>query len=379
VVSLATGGLENSTISLENNDDDNSDQAYGNDLETNRRYLTFSWWLLHRGWKEVMHKVEAAVTEVFGPLSPRDDISMTKFSELTLEVRKKIEGATEAERTEKQWLEYLLPPQEQEEYVLNESGMIGSSQEGLPGKPLITPSLRRLLDETADLIDSPPFTHVLTLLLDAGYSTLVDNKIASQAYKVPQEAQATSTSQVIELVDPKPVKLPVVLATLSRQAHSIGNGMPNEYLQSMETVRDLEAFAAVVYSSNWENDMVPLDDEEPGLTGETAKRVASDMKEKGKVVAQQVTTRLPEVTKEDVQKTASEVIDRTKIVADQALGKGKQVAATLSEAGMEVIKEAASGAESAVDVTTSTLESAWGRATQSVKSDDGLPGPVVQT
>ena len=28
--------------------------------------------------------------------------------------------------------------------------------------------------------------------------------------------------------------------------------MPNEYLQAMETVRDLEGFAAIVYSSNFE-------------------------------------------------------------------------------------------------------------------------------
>src|SRR5436305_9383736 len=32
VVSLATGGVEQSTISLENHDDDNQDQAYGSDF-----------------------------------------------------------------------------------------------------------------------------------------------------------------------------------------------------------------------------------------------------------------------------------------------------------------------------------------------------------
>jgi peroxin-3 len=36
--------------------------------------------------------------------------------------------------------------------------------------------------------------------------------------------------------------------------------MPNEYLQKMETVRDLEAFAAVVYSSNWEQEIRADDD-----------------------------------------------------------------------------------------------------------------------
>lgn len=32
----------------------------------------------------------------------------------------------------------------------------------------------------------------------------------------------------------------------------IGNGMPNEYVQAMEEVRELDAFAAVVYSSHFE-------------------------------------------------------------------------------------------------------------------------------
>jgi peroxin-3 len=46
---------------------------------------------------------------------------------------------------------------------------------------------------------------------------------------------------------------------MTRQAHSIGNGVPNPYLQAMEQVRELEAFAVVVYSSNFEF-------EEPGYS-----------------------------------------------------------------------------------------------------------------
>jgi peroxin-3 len=256
VVSLATGGMEQSTISLENHDDDNPDQAYGNDFETNRQYLTFSWWLLHRGWKKVMLKVEAAVKEVFGALSIRDDITMQRFSELTLEVRKRVEGATEAERNAGGWLEYVLPPKEEEDFVLKESGMASekSTSEIAP--------LRRLIDETSDLVDSPPFSHVLTLLLDAGYSTLVDQKVAQQAFKMPPVPEISDLEgpRVTEIIDSK-VKLPIVLAILTRQAHSIGNGVPNEYLQAMEQVRDLEGFAAVVYSSNWESEISPLEEE----------------------------------------------------------------------------------------------------------------------
>lgn len=265
VVSLASGAMNESIISLENNDDDNPDQAYGNDFETNRRYLTFSWWLLHRGWREIMLKVQVAVKEVFGTLSIRDDISLEKFSELTLEVRKKVEGATEAERSTSKWLQYLLPPKDQEEFVLRESGMTKepTSPESPSTGSFGTTPLRRLLDETSDLIESPPFSHVLTLLLDAGFSTLVDQKLAQQSFKMTAASAVPNLNapRVQEIVDAKPVKLPIVLATLTRQAHNIGNGVPNEYLQAMEQVRDLEAFAAVVYSSNWENEITPMTEE----------------------------------------------------------------------------------------------------------------------
>ena len=98
VVSLASHPSQDPTISLENHDDDNVDQAYGNDFETNRKFLTFSWWLLHRGWRDLMLQIEGAVKEVFGLLNPREDIQLDRLSALILDVRRKIEGATPEER-----------------------------------------------------------------------------------------------------------------------------------------------------------------------------------------------------------------------------------------------------------------------------------------
>ena len=98
VVSLASHSPKDPNISLENRDDNNNGQAYGNDFETNRKYLTFSWWLLQRGWRELLAKVEPAVQDVFGPRKPNEDITLEKLSGLILDVRRKIEGATEEER-----------------------------------------------------------------------------------------------------------------------------------------------------------------------------------------------------------------------------------------------------------------------------------------
>ncbi len=98
VVSMASHSPQVLTISLENRDDDNAEQAWGNDFETNRKFLTFSWWLLHRGWWQVMEKVKTAVETVFGPLNPRQDIPLERLSALFLEVRRNVEGATPEER-----------------------------------------------------------------------------------------------------------------------------------------------------------------------------------------------------------------------------------------------------------------------------------------
>ncbi|KAH6897009.1 Peroxin-3 [Thelonectria olida] len=253
VVALATGSQQ-ATISLENNDDDNADEAYGNDFDMNRKYLTFSWWLLNRGWADLSRRVESAVRTVFGNLSPRDLLSFERFSDLMMEVRKLVEGATAEERRKANWLKVLLPPQDQEDEVIRESGILEDTPAQQVNHPSSAAILRRLLDETADLIESPSFSHVLTLLLDSGFSYLVDNKLSTEAFQLP----ATDGIVTPELKDQqrsKVILLPKILSVLTRQAHVIGNGVPNEYLQRMEAVRALEAFAAVVYSSNWETEI----------------------------------------------------------------------------------------------------------------------------
>lgn len=90
---MAAPQKTDSTISLENHEGVRSHNAA--DFETYRKFLSFSWWLLHRGWQDIRIKVEAAVQEVFGPLSPREEITFQRLSELIIETREKVEGETE--------------------------------------------------------------------------------------------------------------------------------------------------------------------------------------------------------------------------------------------------------------------------------------------
>ena len=161
-----------------------------------------------------------------------------------------------------------MPPRELEDYVLQESGVLAANETSVQAES----NLRHLLDETSDLIDSPSFAHILSLLNNEAFSHLIDNKCAAEAFKVPQSHPATQQAETSphpegfasdvtitpsssKISPPKKAKLATILAVVSRQAQSIGNGAnpPNEYLAAMEQgVRELEAFAAVVYSSNFD-------------------------------------------------------------------------------------------------------------------------------
>ncbi|KAL7272976.1 peroxin [Rhizina undulata] len=267
VVSLAERDGE-PIIHLENREEDAG--CYAIDSETNEQYLMFSWWLLHRGWRDILKKVDLAVKQVFGRLTPRDTISLTTLRELTGEVRKIVEGH-DGER--KNWLPYLLPPRDQEYAVL-------AIAENLPTtiapeeKEKLTPSpaLRRLLDETSDLIDFPMASEVVSKMLNAGFEFLLDTKLAEQAFKAKPSPPAPITTSETPLENaeggrrdevaiihqsqqqPEEVTTRVasVLAVLARQAHFIGNGDPNSFLQVMEGQKEVEAFSALVYSSNFE-------------------------------------------------------------------------------------------------------------------------------
>ncbi len=171
-----------------------------------------------------------------------------------------------------------------------------TSAEPQPSSDSSEKTLRRLLDETSDLIDSPAFTHVLTQLLDAGFSTLIDHKIAEEAFKrasalaqPPTASNPTDDAQILtgdvilaiadeQEQNPKAetkAKVANILAVMTRQARIVGQGdtngnggvmaadfgddgisSSNEYLQAMNGCHNLEAFAAVIFSSNFEVDEV---------------------------------------------------------------------------------------------------------------------------
>lgn len=81
----------------------------------------------------------------------------------------------------------------------------------------------------------------------------------------------------VQETQPK-TKLVTILAVMIRQALVIGSGVPNEYVQALDEVRDLEAFAAVVYSSRFELDAMGENiDSRNNVTAGTSKATDEDI------------------------------------------------------------------------------------------------------
>ena len=67
--------------------------------DTERVYLTFSWWFLHRGWDVVATRVRTAVEETFGKTPLKAQLSWPEFLKMLSSARRKVEYEVLGEET----------------------------------------------------------------------------------------------------------------------------------------------------------------------------------------------------------------------------------------------------------------------------------------
>jgi peroxin-3 len=122
--------------------------------ETEMRFLTLSWWMLHVGWKDVAARVRGSVEAVFEGVSLKTKLSPSELHALILDVRRRVErdGTGDNRATiPGRFLGSLLPPTpETTAHALAQGGalpQVPSEFSPLPGSSIS--SLR-------DSDDSPP-------------------------------------------------------------------------------------------------------------------------------------------------------------------------------------------------------------------------------
>ncbi|KAM0750245.1 hypothetical protein T439DRAFT_326196 [Meredithblackwellia eburnea MCA 4105] len=218
-----------------------------------RMYLTFTWWLLHRGWIIIGDRVKAAVEEVVGSMALKSTIVYGELPTLLAQIRKLVDFNEDG--TPFDFSPALHPPTLADEILTLSSG--GPPAEGSTGsRPSIPPPLRNLLNETTEFTSSRDGVLVLYRIVDALFSCLVDKLEGPFKPRVGTSSSGSDISDPsqqqgsrFEDVTEKTVKLAALLPTIARQSHLIINGMPNEYADAVEGVRELAELSAIVYSS----------------------------------------------------------------------------------------------------------------------------------
>ncbi|BGP38296.1 peroxin [Rhodotorula kratochvilovae] len=235
------------------------------DLE--RKYLTFSWWLLHEGWKVVRDRVEGAVEGVVGPMGLKAPLVYGELGALFGEIRRRIEQDEDGKPFD--FSPAIHPPTIALEIQTLISGGSyvpspppSSSSASFPptarrsSPDPITPSLRSLLNETNDALDSPDGALVRALSLDRVFALVVEK--LEPAFTTPAPGADESRGARFEDVTEKQARLAGILPLVTRLAASEGGVLSsgvngNEFVDALEDVRELREFSAVLYGS-WDRD-----------------------------------------------------------------------------------------------------------------------------
>ncbi|KAK7682742.1 hypothetical protein QCA50_014125 [Cerrena zonata] len=211
------------------------------DEETERMFLTLSWWILHVGWKDVGERVRRGVEEVFEGVSLKSKLNASELHRLMSDVRRRVEFEVTFEGKERRinFISTLLPPSpETLHHVL--------TQGGIPPRQAFTHDrvFHTLLSEARQHLSSASFQVVLEASLDKATEILFDG-LEKTVFK-------GSPSDVVDDVSgfsgPR-VRLAGMLPGLAKWCHSAVEGLPNELVDGLGSIREVNAFSAIIYSS----------------------------------------------------------------------------------------------------------------------------------
>ncbi|CAO3597013.1 unnamed protein product [Absidia cylindrospora] len=232
------------TIRLQHEDDSSGNGFL--DPVTERMYLSASWWLLHRGWRKCAERVKEAVDQVVGKVPLKSVLTYQGTEELMNKLRKAIEYEEDGQ-TPFSFRSWMLPDTHEEELeFLRETGFSGTTDLANG-----TVTLRQLLDETKDFIDSPDFITVFSCCLEEVYSIFDHNAFGKTLLPSPlldpsvQRIQEITTDHTTSPTTKK-MTLANLLPAISRQAHLVIAG--NEYLNGFTYLKELQAFSAMIYT-----------------------------------------------------------------------------------------------------------------------------------
>lgn len=208
--------------------------------ETERKFLTLSWWILHVGWKDVGERVKRGVEEVFEGVSLKSKLSAMDLHRLIGDVRRRVEHEITFEGTERRvnFASTLIPPTaETLQHVLLKGGVspYASLTNPYPQSDP-DPIFTALLAETRTLLSSSDFSFVLEVCLDRATEVLFDG-LRKNVF-----VESGSGEEEVR------IRLAGLLPGLARWSKLALTALPNELVDGLLGLREVTALSAIVFS-----------------------------------------------------------------------------------------------------------------------------------
>ncbi|KAJ2964361.1 hypothetical protein NQZ79_g704 [Umbelopsis isabellina] len=251
VSSISSLNRSEPTIRIERSGSESRDTFL--DIDAEGKFLSVSWWLLHRGWKKLAQRVESAVQEVFGRLFSSTQLKHATNYEETLRMIKRVRNLVEYDSDSHHphnFSPYIIPQNNDDEVeVLVQAGYSTSTDAAVDA--LKNQKLRRLLDETSDFVESDDFHKVLEACLEELFAMFYYNTFSKPFERENNvlgepKIEEINNNYLRPTAGDKKVTIANLLPPVSRQSHLIINS--NEYLNALSYVKELQAFSAIIYT-----------------------------------------------------------------------------------------------------------------------------------
>ncbi|KAJ1966636.1 peroxin [Dispira parvispora] len=223
-------------------------------------YLTLTWWFLHRGWDQCRDLIDQAVQDVVSQVSLKAKLTHLELVGLVSQIRQQVEKE-QGERValRKRFISNLLPTSPED---LRQTLVSGGADPSL----LDDPAFQEILSETRDFLESEDFELVCARCLDRSFVVFFDTlhqffpelpvptPATSSVVKAEGGESTLTTDLVSEFEQFNAVEPRLPLATLiprvTREVHQILNGFPNQYLDAITSVPELQALSAIIYTTS---------------------------------------------------------------------------------------------------------------------------------
>jgi len=247
-----------SVITLNHNKSDNNattstreralsnESSQGLSTEIQAKYLAFSYYLIHVGWKELAEKVKKETEKEIGPLLLNGKITFENLIEIFNRIRMNVEETSKIPTKSKKYKD-LNKDLNMTHYIINNEKYDNEILATVTNNEKITidNKLKNLLNETRDILESQDFSAVLSSCLNDSFESLF--MILKPTFVDTQNMDTDSADTTN--APTKEILLAQMLPFITKSLYSVFYGVPNPFLEIIKDNMMQQRFSAIIYSS----------------------------------------------------------------------------------------------------------------------------------